>query len=151
MSGWAGRWRFRPCEEVRHASLALAHVDDVVAAILDLIDRPGLEGSFAVGGDRPSGYRWREILATAAQAMGRTARFVSIPCWTIRAAAALSERIGRFTASPAIFTPGKAREMLHPDWSIDPAEQAPGAPAARFSLEEGFHHTVAWYRANGWL
>ncbi len=50
-----------------------------------------------------------------------------------------------------IFTPGKARELLHGDWSVGPDELAPAVRACRFDLESGFVDTVAWYREQAWL
>lgn len=133
------------------ARLALAHVDDVVATILFLAGEPPRLGPWAVGGERPEGYRWTEILTAAARAMGRPPRLAPLPAWLIRGAGAVSESLGHFSPSPPIFNRGKARELLHPDWSVAPGELAPGAPAARFTLEAGFAHTVAWYRDAGWL
>ncbi len=133
------------------ARLAVAHVDDVAAAILALIDQGPVSFPTAVGGHRPQGYGWREIFGAAAAVMGRKPAFVALPSWLTRGAGAASWAIGELTGAASIFTPGKAREILHADWSVSPDEQAPGAPPARFSLETGFADTVAWYREHGWL
>jgi nucleoside-diphosphate-sugar epimerase len=133
------------------ARLALAHVDDVAAAIADLSEEWRGAGPFAVPGAERRGYSWREIFETAASAIGRRPSFVTVPAWAISAAATLSEVAGAVRGEPSMFTPGKAREVLHPDWSVAPDEEAPGAAPARFSLKEGFTDTVAWYRARGWL
>jgi hypothetical protein len=63
----------------------------------------------------------------------------------------MSETAGLMGARPVIFTRGKAREILHGDWSVSLAELEPGGPPARIGLEQGFAQTVAWYRAHGWL
>ena len=131
--------------------LAIAHVDDVSAAIVDLAERPELRGVYAVGGARPAGYAWSEIMRAAWAAMGRRPMIVPVPPWAVRVAAGVSEATGCLTGAPAIFNRGKAREMLHPDWAVRPEEQAPEAPAAQFTLEEGFADTIGWYRAVGWL
>ena len=133
------------------ARLALAHVDDVVSAILDVIERPDLSGTYGVGGDRPGGYAWSEILDTAWRTLGRAPRFAPIPAWAVSLAAIASEAGGALTGSTPIFTRGKAREMLHDDWTFRPEELAPAAPPARFSLAAGFADAVAWYRAQDWL
>ncbi len=133
------------------ARLALAHVDDVVAAIVALVGRASRPPLVAIGGARPEGYGWREILEAAAWAMGRRPRFLPIAAWCLQTAAAISETAGRMAARPVIFTRGKAREILHGDWSVSLAELEPGGPPARIGLEQGFAQTVAWYRAHGWL
>jgi nucleoside-diphosphate-sugar epimerase len=140
-----------PVPADRAARLALAHVDDVADAIVALIETPAQAGRFAVGGDRPDGYGWREIMEEAARAVGRTPWLAPVPAWAVFAAASVSEAIGVLTAKAPIFTRGKAREMRHADWSVGQSELAPDAPAARFSLSTGFADTVAWYRRAGWL
>jgi nucleoside-diphosphate-sugar epimerase len=133
------------------ARLALVHVDDTAAVLADRIEATWEAGTYAIGGAQPEGYGWREIFATAAAAMGRRPVLVPTPGWAIRSAAALSEAAAQIRGAPAIFNRGKARELLHPDWSVNEAEASPGGRAAFRSLREGFDHTVAWYRAERWL
>jgi len=147
----AGRSPILPLPGGPAARLAVAHVDDVVETILALIPTEAPPGPFAVGGDRPEGYAWREIFAAAAAAMHRNPAFVTLPPWLTRTAASASRAVGQLTGAAPIFTPGKAREILHPDWSVSPGEQAPGAPKAKFNIKDGFADAVAWYRAHGWL
>jgi len=133
------------------ARLALAHVDDVAEAIVALLGGPTQDAPVAVPGARAEGYGWREIFGAAARAVGVRPRLVPTPPWIVAAAGGVSELMGAFTRDAPIFTRGKAREILHPDWSVSPAEAAPGAPPARFDLDAGFDQAVAWYRAEGWL
>jgi nucleoside-diphosphate-sugar epimerase len=133
------------------ARLALIHVDDALAAVLALLDQPDAAGVYALGGARPQGYGWREIFQTGAAAIGARPRLLAVPTWTIRAAGAISQAVGRLGGGAPIFTSGKAREVLHLDWAVTPAEQAPGAPTVRYDLAAGFAHAVAWYRTHGWL
>ena len=132
------------------ARLALAHVDDVCAQVLHLLDTP-MPGTWTVGGARPEGYAWREVFETAAQVFGRRIDFIPVGMGVLKAAGVLSELGGRITGRPAIFGRGKVRELLHTDWSVSAAEQAPNAPPARYDLATGFAATAAWYRAAGWL
>jgi nucleoside-diphosphate-sugar epimerase len=140
-----------PTPASKTARLALAHVDDVAAALADQLDGPWTPGTFAIGGARPEGYGWREIFTTAAAAMGRDPTLIAIPGWLIQTAAVLAEGVGRVRRAPAIFNRGKARELLHGDWSVSEAEAIPGCPAPFRDLRTGFDQTVAWYRAEGWL
>jgi nucleoside-diphosphate-sugar epimerase len=133
------------------ARLALAHVDDVAASVLARLDGLWEPGVFAVGGARPEGYGWREIFETASAAMGRRAILAPVPDALIQAAAAASEAAARLRGEPAIFTRGKARELLHADWSVSATELPPGPPPRSVALRPGFEGTVAWYRQAGWL
>lgn len=146
----AARSSLLPLPGDAKARLALAHVDDVCAQVLHLIERPAA-GTWAVGGARPEGYGWREVFETAAAVFGRRISFVPVGAGVLKAAGALSELGGRISGRPAIFGRGKVRELLHTDWSVTPAEQAPDAPPARFDLAAGFAATAAWYRSVGWL
>lgn len=147
----ARRSALAPLPSDRRALLALAHADDVAAAIAFVMEQPVLDGVYAVGGDRPEGYAWREIMVAAWGAMGRTPWFLSLPAWSVGAAALASELTAPIRRTPPIFTRGKVREMLHPDWSVGESERIPGCPSARFSLTAGFADAVAWYREAGWL
>jgi nucleoside-diphosphate-sugar epimerase len=133
------------------ARLALAHVDDVAASVLARLDDSWSPGVFAVGGARPEGYGWREIFDTAAAAMGRRPILAPVPDALIRVAAVAWEFVAGLRGQPAIFTRGKARELLHPDWSVSAAESPPGPPLPSVDLRTGFERTVAWYRQAGWL
>ena len=133
------------------ARLALAYVDDVAAAVVDRLQTRWEAGVYAIGGARPDGYGWRDIFTAAATAMDRSPALIALPPWLITGAAALAEAFGRLRGAPAIFNRGKARELLHRDWSVSAAEQPPGPPMACVALETGFRQTVAWYRTAGWL
>jgi len=51
-----------------------------------------------------------------------------------------------------MLTPGKVREILHPDWVChDSRVTAVTGWRPRFALAEGFAQTIAWYRQNRWL
>lgn len=147
----AGASPVMPMPDDPRARLALVHVDDVVARLVGAVGAGWSPGVFALGGARPEGYGWREIFACAAAAMGRTPALAPVPSWLIRVAAGLSEGVGALRGAPVIFTRGKARELLHPDWSVAPHEQPPGPTAPWLSLPTGFSRTIAWYRSTGWL
>lgn len=134
-----------------HARLALIHVADAAAQIVALAGRAPSGATFALCDGRPEGYGWREIMRTAAEAMGRHPRLFRLPAGAVLAIGAANGALGRLGAGPQVLTLGKAREMLHPDWSVRAAERAPDPPACRFDLEAGFADAVAWYRASGWL
>ena len=134
------------------ARLVLAHVDDVVDAIVHLASLDAGPAKLVVTGDRPEGYAWREILCAAAAAVGGArAALIPVPSGVVTALGVASEFVGVATGRSAIFTRGKAREILHPDWSVPEAERFAAGPPARFTLAAGFVQTVRWYRANGWL
>jgi len=81
----------------------------------------------------------------------RSPRLVRISPATLGALAHLSQGLAAMTGKISIFTSGKAREMLHLDWSVSDSERLPGAIAPRYGIESGFAQSVQWYRAKGFL
>lgn len=133
------------------ARIAIVEVDDAADVIVDLLEACSAARIVTIGGDRPEGYRWGELIAAAASAVGGDPTVIPAPPWLLKVAGAASEIAGRRRDSPPIFTLGKAREALHPDWSVSAAEQGVTAHRAYTPLADGFTRAVAWYRANGWL
>jgi nucleoside-diphosphate-sugar epimerase len=140
-----------PYPDAPDARLALAYVDDVAGAVVRHLEAPWATGVFAHGGARPEGYAWREIFAAAAVAMDRAPRLAPVPGWLIAGAAAAGGMAARLSGRPAIFTSGKARELMHPDWSVADDELPPPPRAPCLDLPAGFARTVAWCREAGWL
>lgn len=132
------------------ARMAWIHVDDAAARIVDLVKlpRPGL---LSLSDNRPEGYGWVELMRTASKAVGTSPRLVRIPSWVIKSLANLSKWASIATGKDSIFTPGKARELLHGDWALSSNDPIPDFPPTRYPLEEGFAQSVRWYRSEGWL
>lgn len=135
---------------------------DGKAAVIDARDAAGAmaamagekfrPGCFALADDRPEGYEMRALMDEARRATGGRARFIRLPKALVLAAGFTSGLLGKTRRTPPIFTLGKAREILHPDWSIHPEELLPREIyTPRISLAEGFADTVSWYRRAGWL
>jgi nucleoside-diphosphate-sugar epimerase len=133
------------------ARLALIHVADAARQIAALAQTAASGTTWALADARPQGYGWKEIMAAAGEALERRTAFVQLPASAVLALGAVSASLGRLGGGTPIFTLGKARELLHPDWSVSPSDLAPDRPPPRFDLALGFADTVAWYRAQGWL
>ena len=134
----------------RGSRLALIHVEDAAAAIAGLAHSDAA-GVVTLGGDRPEGYEWRELVLALAGVYGRRPPMVRIPAPVIRAAGAAAGLVSSLLRRPAVFSPGKARELLHRDWSVTAREMGPLPQPIRHPLPEGLAQTAAWYRKHGWL
>ncbi|MDH3667451.1 MAG: NAD-dependent epimerase/dehydratase family protein [Paracoccaceae bacterium] len=133
------------------ARVTAVHVDDVTNAIIALADRPISGRVFELTDGNYSGYSWRQLTSEAARALGRGPRTVKLPNFAVRALGLAGDAVG-VAGGEAMLTTPKAREILHPDWGSDPADQPPPELwQPKTSLSEGFAQTVAWYREHGWL
>lgn len=131
---------------------ALIHADDAADALAALAGQGFRAGCFALADAQPEGYSMRDIFTAASQATGGRPYFFQLPGPLLLTAGAASGFWGRTRRVPPIFTLGKAREILHPDWSVPPSERLPeDIHTPRISLKDGFAQTVAWYRQAGWL
>jgi len=130
------------------ARLSLIHVEDLAEALALAVDRPFPSAICEIDDGRPGGYSHDDMAAAAAAALGRRVRPVRIRQGLIGTVAALNS----LRRSPQILTPGKVRELFHPDWvARDRSLIAAMGFSARYDLAEGFRYTIWWYRAHGWL
>ena len=133
------------------ARVAMIHVADAAGQVAALAATRRNGGSVvALCDSRPDGYSWRELMAEAARACGRTPRFVPVPTALIRAIGITNDFTALFGATPML-TSAKARELLHPNWAVAPEEQTEAVRPARYDLRTGFSTTVAWYRSAEWM
>lgn len=98
---------------------------------------------------RRDGYTWRELSEIAAGALDRRSRPLRLPACALRLISAAGAALSALGGGAEMLTPGKAREILHPDWSADPALAPPPAAiwAPRIGLEAGLSAMVASARA----
>ena len=132
------------------ARIAMIHVEDAAARITAAAGQH-IPGVFALSDDRTDGYSWSEVMEAVSRAVDRTPRLMRISPSILRRLAWLSQHFAAITGNISIFTSGKAREMLHLDWSLSPSETLPVTIATRYGIESGFAHSVHWYRTNGFL
>ncbi len=141
---------FRPL--TANGRVAVIHAADAAAAIANLCDRGPAGSVFELADERTQGYSWAEIVATAEAATDSKALAIPLPGLAVRAAGAISLCAARLLRRAPMFTPGKAREILHADWGSRVERQPPAdlwSPA--IGLAQGFRDTVCWYRDRHWL
>lgn len=131
------------------ARLAMIHVEDAAAQIAALARGDGGR-IVALSDSRPDGYGWDELMATAAAACGRNPLRIAVPGGVLLALGITNGFASLLGVTPML-TLGKARELLHPDWTVTPQERLVGAPDAKYDLLSGFSQTVAWYRSAAWM
>jgi len=118
------------------AKFSLLHVNDMAQAVVRLHRHGPLGGTVTLAGPEPvGGWRWADIAGVAAEAGNRPVRIVPIPGLALKATASGSGLWARITRQDLVMGPGKARELLHPNWVCDnlDVESALGwRPATQF-------------------
>lgn len=150
------RWARSPVLPLFHgpdSRVCLIHVEDAAEAVAALCSGGPSGCVFELSDGRRDGYSWRAILDEAVRAVGGgTPRILRVPPSLVRMAGAAAGLAGRLAGRASILTPGKVREMLHPDWSSAVERQPPPAVwTPRIALPDGFADTVRWYRDARWL
>lgn len=137
---------------IAQGRIAVIHAADAAAAIASLCEQGPSHSLFELTDERTEGYSWDEIVRTAEVALNSRALVIPLPGAAVRAAAAVSLAAARLLRRTPMFTPEKAREVLHADWGSRLESQPPRSlwrPA--IGLAQGFRDTVRWYRDRHWL
>lgn len=134
------------------ARVCLIHVDDAAEAVAALCAGGPFGRTLELSDERREGYAWRTVLDEAARAVGAAPRIVRVPAPCLRLGGAVAGTAARLLGRAPMLTPGKAREMLHPDWSSAAERQPPPEVwSPHIPLRPGFAETVRWYREAHWL
>jgi nucleoside-diphosphate-sugar epimerase len=101
---------------------SLLHVDDLATAVLRwLAADTGYGETFELDDGRPGGYDWDTVVSVAGRALraGRPVRRVPVPVSLLGLAALANLGAARLLGYAPMLTPGKVREITHPDWLCD--------------------------------
>lgn len=99
------------------ARFSLLHVDDLCDAIVALIEQPSLpRRTVCLDDGRSGGYAWADVAAAAGKLRGRPVRTLRLPKILLALAAQTNLALSRVTGRQPLLTPGKVRELTHPDW-----------------------------------
>jgi 2-alkyl-3-oxoalkanoate reductase len=135
-----------PIPDVPKAHVGLIHVADVAAAVTAFCAEGTPNGSFELTDARQQGYTWDELAQEIRAAVGGRARIVKFPFALFAAVGAVNALLAAIGGHPFTLTPGKARELFHPDWSSAPERQPPANVwQARMPLREGMMQTAHWF------
>jgi len=141
------RWMYRglaPALGPNDGRFSLLYVDDLAEAVVRwLASGCSPQGVFELHDGKPNGYGWNDLADTIARLRGRGVYRVSVPPRILQLLARVNVVVSRATGSAPMLTPGKARELRHPNWLCD---NTPLSRELRWtplvSLEEGLGRTL---------
>jgi nucleoside-diphosphate-sugar epimerase len=101
---------------------SLLYVDDLAAAVSCMLRMNSLRGRcFELHDGHPDGYSWRQIAMIASQLNGKEPRCIAVPRPLLQIAGMTNVILSRLAGYQPMLTPGKVREIFHPDWVCDNA------------------------------
>ena len=142
---WMGRG-IAPVLGEPHARLSLLYVEDLCGAVLRWLDCGHCRsGVYEINDTQAGGYSWDEIIAKVSALRSRRIIRLPLPAPLLRSLAAINVSTARLMRYAPMLTPGKVRELRHPDWVGDnTALTAAIGWQPGFSLEEGLRRTMGW-------
>ncbi len=125
---------------------SLLYVEDLAAAVVQWLERGGGESQvFELHDGRPGGYSWFDVVDTVAQLRGKRVYRFPVPESVLYSLAYLNRYTAQLFGYTPMLTPGKVRELTHPDWvchntALD--HLLDWRPCV--ALEEGLQRTLGW-------
>jgi nucleoside-diphosphate-sugar epimerase len=102
------------------ARFSLIYVEDLAAAVLKwLVSGTGESRVFELDDGHPGGYSWFEVAETFERLRGKSAFHFHVSKLPMSVAARLNQIAASIMGYAPMFTPGKVREIRHPDWVCD--------------------------------
>ncbi|MFC7554932.1 hypothetical protein ACFQU7_25965 [Pseudoroseomonas wenyumeiae] len=125
----------------------MVHAADVAEAIAAFCGAGMTGGLYELCDERPDGYGFAEVLAVTAAALGRKPpRMLQLPDAVFLGAGTAADLWAGLSGRRGIFGRGKARELLHRDWSANPALLPPATLwSPRISLARGMEGVAKWW------
>lgn len=118
---WIARG-FAPLPAGMRGRFSLIYVDDLATAVLRWLDADtGYGETFELDDGRPGGYDWDTVVSAAGRVLraGAPVRRLPIPASVLDLAAVANLAAARLVGYAPMLTPGKVREITHPDWVCD--------------------------------
>lgn len=127
--------------------LHMLYVHDLVRALANAADAP--PGTYAVA--EPVAHAYGELVDAIGRAVrGKPPLHVPVPAPLLKAAGAVTDRLGGMIRTGGVFSREKADEMLADGWVCDLTGSDRLLPRAT-PLAEGVAETARWYREKGWI
>ncbi len=142
---WMGRG-IAPVLGEPHARLSLLYVEDLCAAVLSWLNAGSCRsGVYELNDTQTGGYSWDEIIAKVSALRARRIIRLPLPAPLLKSIAFMNVAVARLIGYAPMLTPGKVRELRHPDWVADnSALTAATGWQPVFPLEQGLRRTMGW-------
>ena len=114
------RYGVLPMVGSKTARYSLIHVSDLVSAILCwLVTNERVQGVYELGDGMRGGYDCHSLASIAQEVWGRPVRCIFIPVTLVSLFAEINLWLAVLLRYAPMLTPGKVREIRHPNWVCD--------------------------------
>ncbi|WP_354624300.1 NAD-dependent epimerase/dehydratase family protein [Psychromonas sp. MME2] len=113
---------FAPTPAVKNSSISMIYVDDLALAIIAWLEADsGYGQTFELDDGFQGGYNWANILEIGSRVLrdGGKVRRIQIPIFIFNIVAKINLFAATLFSYAPMLTPGKVREIIHPDWLAD--------------------------------
>ena len=100
------------------ARVAMVDARDAARAIVAAAQDKDIGAIHEISDARHDGYGWGELAGIAAKALEKRPRPVRLPSPVLKGIGGVGSMIAGVTGGVEMLTPGKVREILHRDWSV---------------------------------
>ena len=130
----------------RRARFSLLYVDDLAAAIQSFLEQSEWPQTiYELHDGQSGGYSWDEVVMLFSRLRARKLIKIHVPLSLLSLTANMNQFISRWTGKQPMLTPGKIRELNHPDWVCDNrAITAQTGWQPKIDLETGLKRTMKW-------
>ncbi len=131
--------------------LTFIYVKDLARAVMLALEKGPLRNAYFISEDK--GYTQKEFRSIVAKELNR--KFVIpivCPIWLVHCVCACSQFIGKITGKPSTLNLDKFKILKQRNWlcNTNDAKRDFGF-TAQYSLEQGVHEAIEWYKQAGWL
>ncbi len=128
----------------KDARFSLLYVDDLADAVVQWLEaRSNEPGPFELDDGHPYGYGWEDVIAAVARLRAKRIMTIHVPEGLLVFLARLNQMTARIVGGAPMLTPGKVRELRHPNWVCDNmAFRRVTAWQPQVSLDEGLRRTL---------
>lgn len=100
--------------------ISLLHINDLISAIFTWINLSStLDGVYELDDGAANGYNWDAMAALAREHWQRSVLKVPVPVRLLNMIAITNLGLARLLHYSPMLTPGKIREIVHPDWTCN--------------------------------
>jgi nucleoside-diphosphate-sugar epimerase len=133
-----------PVVGTKGGRFSLLYVDDLADAVASCLRHEADGGQiYELHDGRVGGYAWQDILEAVGELRGGRVFAVRVPAFLVNGIALLNQGVARLTGRPPMLTPGKVRELQHPDWTCDNlAITRDVGWTPQVALADGLHRTL---------